>query len=326
MATIRKAGNDTAAVERRATNGGDGFLPRDGTHLLDVQRGVVWSICGVTSEVAPLREVLLAWPGDELKFDDPPDRWLMLEKIDVKAIRKEAQAIEKYYTSNGVKVHRYEPPTAPPPNLIFMRDLFFMTKEGAILARMGAQQRAGEERFAAHALATIGVPILGVPRADATFEGADALWLDARTVLVGLGRRTNSSALRQLRPLLREIGADVQAIPMPRGVQHLLGMVNFVDRDLAVVYKDKAPPALQRVLTTRGVRVVELEKSDELVRGRAINFVTMAPRHIVMPAGCPNTKARLEAEGIRCDELRVDQYLRAAGGLGCLTGIIRREG
>lgn len=272
-----------------------------------------------------MREVLLARPGGELAFDDPPDRWLMLERIDLEAITAEAEAIARYYETQGVKVHWYVPPALPPPNLMFMRDVFFMTPEGAVLARLGASQRAGEERFGAHALASIGVPILATMRGEATFEGADALWLDDRTVLVGVGRRTNRSAVLQLKRLLRDLGASVIAVPMPAGVQHLLGVVNFVDRDLAVLRRDKAPSALRRVLAERAVRTVDLDTSDEITRGKAMNFVTVAPRHVVMPAGNPSTRRRLESDGIHCDEVCVEQYLRAAGGLGCLTGILRRE-
>jgi N-dimethylarginine dimethylaminohydrolase len=43
-----------------------------------------------------------------------------------------------------------------------------------------------------------------------------------------------------------------------------------------------------------------------------------------MPAGSPNTRALYESQGITVIEAPIDQYLRAAGGMGCLTGVLRR--
>lgn len=305
-----------------ATYGGRGFQPRRGSHADDVGR--LWSACGVASEVAPLREVLLTVPGDEVEFGEPPDRWLMLERLELPRLASEADGVAAYFTSQGVAVHRYAPPTRPPPNLVFMRDLFFMTPEGAVLARMGVQQRAGEERFAAHALASCGIPLIAAIRGIGTFEGADALWLDRETVIVGVGQRTNRAGVVQLRRILADLGTRTFSFPLPRGVQHLLGVVNFVDRRLAVTWRERLSTRLRAFLRQRDIRLIELERSEELEARRAMNFVTIRPRHVVMPAGAPETRARLEMEGIRCDEVKVDQYLRAAGGLGCLTGIIHR--
>jgi N-dimethylarginine dimethylaminohydrolase len=55
-----------------------------------------------------------------------------------------------------------------------------------------------------------------------------------------------------------------------------------------------------------------------------MNFVTLAPRHLLMPAGCPRTRARYEARGIRVEEVDVSEYLLAAGGIGCATGVLAR--
>ena len=152
-------------------------------------------------------------------FPDPPDRFLMLERPDLDRLRRQAEALADFYRGQSVAVHFARPSQPPPPNFLFMRDLFFMTPEGAVLARTASLQRAGEERFTAEALAALGVPILRTPRGAAFLEGADALWLDAQTVLVGLGRRTNREGCTLLAGLLAELGVSVREIPLPEGVQ-----------------------------------------------------------------------------------------------------------
>ena len=307
-----------------ATYGGPGWMGRPATHAEEVAEGRLWARCGVTSEVAPLREVVLSWPSDRLAAVDDADAHLLLEAVDVHAMRQQAEALVTFYESHGVRVHmvRRDPP--PPPNFVFMRDVFFMCGEGAVVARMAAAARAGEERPAAEALSRAGVPILLTMRGQATFEGADALWLDERTVLVGRGLRTNAAGHDALARLLAEMDVACIPIDLPPGTQHLLGVVNFVDADLAITRSDRTSTALEDALRARGVRTLTLEADDEVRRGLAMNFVTLAPRHVVMPAGAPTVRHTLEQAGVQCEVAEVGEYLKAAGGLGCLTGILRR--
>jgi N-dimethylarginine dimethylaminohydrolase len=78
------------------------------------------------------------------------------------------------------------------------------------------------------------------------------------------------------------------------------------------------------VLADLGLSALTVEPGSELVARRANNFVALGPRRIVMPDGCPVTRARFEAHGVACEELCVDEYVKAAGALGCLTGILSR--
>ncbi len=311
-------------LDPAATDGGPGWQPRKASHAEEIAAGELWSPYSVRSEVAPLRAVLLSWPGDELAVEGDPDDQLMLERVDVAAIQTQAEGVADAYRAEGVQVHLYRPESRPPPNLIFMRDLFFMTPEGVILARPAARQRAGEERFAAQALTRAGVPILRTLRGRATFEGADALWLDADTVLVGVGLRTNDEAFVELKEALAAQGVTARAIAMPAGVQHLLGLVNFLDDDLAVLDGGKAPSRLKVFLASHGIETLTVAPGDELDRGRGMNFVTLAPRRVLMPAGCPGIRGQLEGAGVEVVEAEVGEYLKAAGALGCLTGILSR--
>ena len=74
-----------------------------------------------------------------------------------------------------------------------------------------------------------------------------------------------------------------------------------------------------------GLELLELPESEEVVRRGAMNFVTLAPGHLVMPSGCPVTRGLYRSWGLKVDELEVSEYLKAAGALGCLTGILERE-
>jgi len=309
-----------------ASFGGPGWKQRSATHAQEIAAGLLWAPYQVESEIGTLEAVLLAWPGPELDVGDHPDEQLMLGRVDVPEIQRQARAIGDFYRSRGVRVHLHRPSVAPPPNYVFMRDLFFMTPEGAVLGRPAGEQRAGEERWAAEALALAGVPILRTLRGGATFEGADALWLSPRRVLLGTGVRTNAEGARQLSQLLQGMDVLVEQVALPRtGVQHLLGVVNLLDHDLAAINGARSDGALLNRLEALGIGAVVVPPGEELLDRRSNNFVTLAPREVVMPARCPATRTQLEARGVVCHELEVSEYIKAAGALGCLTGILSRE-
>lgn len=304
-----------------STFGGPGFQPRAGHHRDDL--GVHWITCGVSNDGDPLRSVLLHQPGKELAYTESPDAWLMLARPDLDTIRRQADTIAAFYTRRGITVHWHQPATSPPPNTLFFRDLFAMTPRGAVLSRMGSQQRAGEERFAAAALASIGAPIIGSPLRGGCLEGADALWLDAQTLLVGLDRRTNAAGLATLAGVLPEV--EIHPVTLPARTQHLLGVLNFLGPGRVAVWSGRTPPGLITWLASRGIDIIALPDGPELSRGRAMNWVCLGPDEVVMPAGCPDTRARLLSAGVEVCELNVSEYLKAGGGLGCLTGILHRS-
>jgi N-dimethylarginine dimethylaminohydrolase len=315
----------TAGPDIPSTLGGNGWRPRASSHADEVSGGRIWSRCGYRCEVDRLRAVLLAWPPDSLGNLSSPRDQLMAERVDPLAMRAQAGAVADAFHRNGVEVHLARPAWGAPPNVIFMRDLFFMTPEGAIVARTASAQRAGEERHAAEALASAGFPILCTVSGLATFEGADALWLADSVVMVAVGFRTNRAGAAIVRGVLSDQRISTIAVELGPGVQHLLGAVMFLDRSLAAVHPRGATGRLRGLLREHGVRLIDLAPDDELEKGKAMNLVALAPRRVLMPAGNPRMRGRLEAEGVSVEEVDVGEYAKAAGGLGCLTGILRRD-
>ena len=173
-----------------AAYGGEGWRPR--TASLRSEIGSLWTACGICSEWSPLRAVLLHRPGPELTASDNPDAVQMLAPLDLAAARAQHAAIARAYRDAGVVVHDVRPDIQPSPNQMFVADLMFMTPEGAIVGRPASVVRAGEERWVARRLADLGIPILRTIRGNGVFEGADAMWLDRKTVLIGKGLRTNA--------------------------------------------------------------------------------------------------------------------------------------
>jgi arginine deiminase len=302
--------------------GGPGWSPR--ATSLQQEIGGLWGRCGVASEWSPLKAVLLHRPGDELREAVDPDRSQMLAALDTIRAGKQHDALAQAYRDAGVIVHYVEPPTSPPPNLMFIADLLFMTPEGAILGRPASTVRAGEERLVARRLAELGIPILRSVRGMGTFEGADAAWIDRQAVLLATGLRTNAEGAAQVASLLHEMDIEVIPVGLPYGTMHLMGQLRFAGGDLAIAWPGRVPHAAVEVLRARGYRVLFLPDESEAERRMALNFVTLGPCEILMAAGNPITQAFYEDAGIACHPVPVDELVKAAGGIGCLTGILER--
>lgn len=312
-----------------ATYGGPGYTRRAAPHEDDVSEGVWWAKVGQLDEHGPLLRCMLSWPSPSLDAVDDPEAAHMLARPDRAAMRGEISALAELYAEEGVEVWMAEPALSglgvAPPNFLFLRDLGLSTPEGVVLGRPAAPVRAGEPVFMQAALAARGVPCLALPRGGATFEGADALWLDRHTLLVGVGRRTNAEGCAQLASLLWARGVEVLGLPLPVGVQHLLGVCLLLDADLAMIDAERCPPSLRALLKHRGLRLIELQPSAELRRGVANNGVVLRPRELVIPAGNPETEALLRAEGLRVLSRPMGACLAAAGAMGCMTATLLRS-
>jgi arginine deiminase len=318
-----EAGAGEVEATAFAAYGGPGWRPREASSLQEM--GTIWAPYTVRSEFAPLRTVLLHRPGEELADVVDPDAALMLARIDTARAAAQHDALAAAYARERIDVLRVEPAQKPPPNQLYVADLLFMTPAGAILARPAAQARAGEERWLAARAAALGVPILRSVAGRGTFEGADAMWLDEQTVLIGRGLRTNAEGAAQVADALHDIGVDALVSDLPYGTMHLMGQLRIVDRNLALVSSGRIAWAAVEALRAAGYEVHAFPDEREMATGFAHNFVTLAPRRIVMPAGNPRSAAFYAKLGIECVEVEVDELHKAAGGIGCMTGVLSRD-
>jgi N-dimethylarginine dimethylaminohydrolase len=306
-----------------AAYGGDGWSPRFKTH--EQELGDLWADCGMDSEWQLLKAVLVHRPGPEMCI--PPDKINELqfaESLDLEKARAEHDHMVEMYRENKVAVHLLEPNPGMTPNQLYCADLFAMTPAGAILARPASTVRAGEERWVARTLGNIGIPVIKILTGTAVFEGADLMWLDPKTAVIGRGLRTNQAAIEQITRLLAEIGISVLPFDMPYGTMHFMGMLRIVDRDLAFIWPRRTPHALVTLLKDRGFQVFSLPDIQEATHNMAFNFVVLGPRKIMIPAKNPRSLSFYTRIGLTCLSVPVDELRKANGAMGCMTGILHR--
>lgn len=210
---------------------------------------------------------------------------------------------------------------APPTTLdgIYAYDPALVADAGAVLLRMGKNERGDEVEAIAVELESAGLPIAGRLEEPALAEGGDTAWLDEQTLLAGHGYRTNIDGMRALERLL---GVEVLAFDLPhhRGASacmHLLSLFSPLDRDLVVGYLPLLPVRLVQLFVERGVRIVEVP--DDEFETMGANVLALAPRRALLIERNVETRRRLERAGVDVVTYRGEELSKGDGGPTCLT-------
>ena len=207
------------------------------------------------------------------------------------------------------------------PDAIYVYDPVLVGIDGAVLLRPGKEGRRGEPLAIASSLAAAEVPVAAELAEPAFAEGGDTVWLDERTLLVGIGYRTNDAALAALRDAFP--GVEVVAFDLPHWngsgeVMHLMSFISPLDGDLALVYTRIAPVRLLELLAHRGIEVVEVPDDEFGTQGA--NVLALGPRQALALEGNPETRRRMERAGVDVVAYRGDEISRKGdGGPTCLT-------
>jgi len=212
---------------------------------------------------------------------------------------------------------------------IYVHDSLIITDRGALLCRMGKEKRQGEPPAAVEFLKELGIPIFGSISGEGKLEGGDLVWIDERTIAVGLGYRTNEEGIRQLKELTSDSVDEYVVVPLPHwqgpeDVMHLMSLISPLRRDLAVVYPKLLPVHFREWLLRREIRLLEVPDSEFETMG--CNVLAVAPGECIMISGNPQTKRLLEEAGVQVYEYEGEEISRkGAGGPTCLTRPLLRE-
>jgi dimethylargininase len=279
---------------------------------------------GCQSMTGRLRRVLVRAPQAEDRALWQAYGWRA--EPDPVAMEEEHAAFRELLAEAGAEVVLGRTPLGASPDAIYTYDPALVSDRGAILLRPGKQGRRTEVDAMAADLVEAGVPMAAHLEAPALAEGGDTLWLDERTLLVGIGYRTNEAGVRALREALPDVEVVAFDLPHLHGageVLHLMSLLSPLDGDLAVAYLPLMPVRLVQLLAERGIELVEVP--DEEFETMGPNVLALAPRVALALEGNDETRRRMEAAGVDVRTYRGDEISRKGdGGPTCLTRPILR--
>jgi N-dimethylarginine dimethylaminohydrolase len=285
------------------------------------------------SEVDQIKSLLLKHPKDAfLSLDNIQSQWKELNYLaspDYDKALKEYDNFVEYLKKSISDIYYLPQNDKTGLDSIYVHDPVIITNKGAILCNMGKEKRCAEPSAAGEFLLELGIPILGSITGEGTLEGGDVVWIDERTLAVGLGYRTNEEGIRQLKELTRDFVDESVVVPLPHwkgpgDVLHLMSLLSPINHDLAVVYSRLLPVPFREWLLRRGIRLLEV--SDSEFETMACNILAVSPRKCIMISGNPQTKQMLEDKGIEVWEYGGEEIsMKGAGGPTCLTRPLLRE-
>jgi N-dimethylarginine dimethylaminohydrolase len=275
---------------------------------------------GIQDQTGPLRRVLVRPPRVEVLREWREYGWHA--EPDPVRITEEHEAFREELARVEAEVVCGTMPIDGNPDAMYPYDPVLMTDRGAILLRPGKEGRRAEPEALGRDLEAAGVPIVGRIVAPDTAEGGDMFWLDATTLAVGRGYRTNDGGIAALRELL---GPDVEVLafdlPHLRGaadVLHLMSLTSPLDADLVVCYPPLMPVRLMELFAARGIALVEVPSEEFETMGP--NVLALGPRVALALEGNLETRRRMEAAGVDVRTYRGDEISRKGdGGPTCLT-------
>ncbi|MEG6507672.1 arginine deiminase family protein [Methyloligella sp. 2.7D] len=297
--------------------------------------GNLW---GIDNDVGRIRSILVHRPGPEMEivsadkripeigsFGDPETGWYFQSDTlpDIAAMQAQHDGLVQALKDEGIEVFHVEGVERNRLKFCYTRDPLIMVKGGAIVCRMGARIRRGEELPITRTLANIGIPILRTVSGTGVMEGGSFTWIDEKTAAIGVGVRVNREGAEQVGEVLKRQGVDLLIVDLTGYDIHIDVSFLMVDKDLALVNPFGLPYSFLEELKARGIHLIEIDPADD---PWIVNGLAVAPGRLLMPEGASNrTLDRLAKHGVTWKTIPYSAMHKNGGGIHCSTTPLRRD-
>lgn len=211
---------------------------------------------------------------------------------------------------------------------VYAHDASLATDFGLIQLRPGKPNRVPESNLHSEFGHGLGIPTFGAITAPATAEAGDIVWLDANTLLVGNGYRTNAAGISQLHDLLAPKGVNVIPAPLPYGrgpssCLHLMSLISLLDEGIALVDLPWLAVETVELLKSHGYSFVEIDQGER--DSLACNVLALGEKRLLALEDNARTNAQLRAGGFDVRTFSgTELCINGGGGPTCLTRPLQR--
>src|SRR5579872_4200536 len=250
----------------------------------------------------------------ELGFMHQPD--FALAQTQHEALCRELRAC-------GAEVEDIPPAMELSLDAVYAHDASLPTDFGLILMRPGKTNRVPEGKHHGSFCQILGIPMLAKITSPATAEAGDMVWLDAKTLLIGHGYRTNAQGIQQIRALLGPKGVEVLSAPLPHAsgpstCLHLMSLMSLLDEKTALVDLPSLAVETVELLKTRGWRFIEIDYSER--ETLACNVLSLGEKRLLALEENAKTNLKLREAGFTVRTFPGSALcINGGGGPTCLT-------
>lgn len=277
--------------------------------------------------VAALRRVMVCSPHSA-GWDTPgqSSRWQalgFLHRPDFSAAQAQHDELCRQLQVAGAEIVQL--PASPDLSLdaVYTHDPSLATDYGLIVMNPGKVNRCAEAQRHGEFCRRLGIAVLGEIKTPGATEAGDLVWLDAKTLLVGHGYRTNAAGIGQLRELLGPKGVDVVAAALPYGpgpsaCLHLMSLISLLDEQTAIVDLPWLAVETVELLKARGYKFIEIDYTERDTL--ACNVLSLGNKRLLALEENAKTNAKLRAAGFDVRTFPGSELcINGSGGPTCLT-------
>lgn len=215
---------------------------------------------------------------------------------------------------------------------IFTHDPSLVLDDGAIILNMSKKLRQKETKAHKILYNSLNIPIVGRIVNKGTVEAGDCLWINNKTLLVGLSNRTNILGFNQLYNIVKKFNIKLIPIKLPiknntNSCFHLMSLISMLDKNLAIVSGKHLTPDLKIELNKNNIDLIIIPE-DEYINSKtlAVNILALSPRNLIALNGYPKTVDLLIKYGCKVNLFSGKELcIKAEGGPTCLTRPILRN-
>lgn len=286
---------------------------------------------GSQSMAGPLKRVLMRSASSAMRHARARE-WHYGPGFDPQKAAAQHERLTRLVAASGAEIEWLTDADDGLADSVFTHDPSLMTDHGAIILSMGKALRRPEPGLHEAAYTSMDIPILGRIEHPGQVEGGDCVWVDAGTLAIGRGVRTNQDGIQQLANLLSPKGIQVFGFDLPlwhgeEACLHLMSVISPLADDLALVYSPLLPAPFYQMLRARGIKLVEGDADEFMAsNGLSLNVLPTAPHQVIAVAGFPKTAAAMAAAGCTVSTFEADALCIACeGGPTCLTRPVLRQ-
>ncbi len=288
---------------------------------------------GCQDMTSTIRRVLIKSPENAYKnqvnIDSQYQDLNYFGKPDFVRSLEDYESFRSILKKSGVEIHDLPADDITSLDSIYTHDPCLISNSGVVLCSMGKILRKKEPEMISKYFKSLNIPIIGKISTPGKLEGGDIVWIDNRTVAVGVGYRSNLEGIAQLKEILSDDVDEIIPVHLPHWTGpsdclHLMSNISPINRDLFLVYSKLLPVSFREYLLDRGIKLLEVP--DDEYESMGCNVLAIAPKKVIMIEGNDVTKNLLEKEGVDVSTYPgLEISYKGAGGPTCLTRPFLRE-
>jgi N-dimethylarginine dimethylaminohydrolase len=259
---------------------------------------------------------LLVCPPEYFRIDYEINPWMRVSNVvDPERARTQWSGLMKVLAEEVGAALETMPPVPGLPDMVFTANAGVVSGRLAVPSRFRHRERRKEEEHFTRWFREHGYDVVLLDE-ELYFEGAGDLLGFPDVWFGGYRQRSDIRAYVRLSELF---GREIIPLELVDGRFYHLDTCFCPLSGGELLYY---PPAFDDYARTVVADRIEEARRIAVPEAEALRFACNAVcvgKHVVLPAGCPDTMARLGASGYQSHPVPLDEFMKAGGSAKCLT-------